>query len=198
MHDIHGVKDFDFNKKASKYDSSMGKMAKRFYRLLMSQIVLEPGMNVLDVGCGTGVLLRNMADMCQIHGHGIDISENMIAVTKAKCPDMDIQVCRCESTPFEDQTFDLITVCLAYHHFADKAGFAKEAARILKPGGVICIADPRLPLIVRKFLNGFFRHLNIAGAINTSEEVFDFLAEYGFSPDGFFYKGYAQVIRIRR
>ena len=195
---MHNIKDFDFDSKASRYDSSMGKGVRRFYSLLVSQVELFQGAAVLDVGCGTGALLRKMADTCGITGCGIDISENMVAEAKAKCPEMDIQVSRCESMPFETGAFDIITVCLAYHHFADKDGFAREAARILKPGGALHIADPRLPFIVRKLLNGFFRHINVAGEINTSQEIFDHLGKYGFTPGGFACKGYAQVMKLTR
>jgi len=54
----------------------------------------------------------------------------MIAEAKMKCPDVNIQVSTCEHTPFYNQQFDAITACLAYHHFADKKGFAREMARI--------------------------------------------------------------------
>ena len=195
---MHDLKDFDFDKRASRYDRSMGKGVRRFYALLIEQVELFPGADVLDVGCGTGALLRKMADTCQINGYGIDISENMVAEARAKCPDMDIQVSRCESTPFETGAFDIVTACLAYHHFADKEGFALEAARLLKPGGALYIADPRFPLIVRKFVNGLFKHLNTAGEINTSQEIFECLGKYGFSPDGHVYDGFAQAVKLVR
>ena len=112
-------KDYNFDKMAAKYDNGIeGRMSERFYRLLLAEVELFPGANVLDVGCGTGTVLRKMADTYPINGYGIDMTENMIAEAQKKCPDMHIQVCRCESTPFESQTFDIITACMAYHHKA--------------------------------------------------------------------------------
>ena len=67
----------------------------------------------------------------------------MITVAKSKYPKMDFQLSRCEDMPFESQSFDILIACMAYHHFSDKEGFAKEAARVLKPNGVLYIADSR-------------------------------------------------------
>jgi ubiquinone/menaquinone biosynthesis C-methylase UbiE len=192
------VKDFNFEKAAAKYDERVGKGSERFYRLLLGQVKLLPGMNVLDVGCGTGAVLRRMADVCEINGYGIDAEENMITEAKRKCPDMSIQISRCEDTPFDDQYFDVMTACMAYHHFADTAGFAKESARLLKPGGRLYIADPRLPFIVRKILNGFFRLINVAGHFNNPQELFALFDKYGFKPDGFAIDRYAQVVILQR
>jgi len=191
------VKDIRFGKRASKYDSFEGKMSHRFYRLLLEQVKLFPGASVLDVGCGTGTVLRKMADACDIDGYGIDMAEKMIDEAKCKCPDMNILISRCEATPFENQTFDIITVCMAYHHFSDRIGFAKEAARIIKPGGCVYIADPRFPFVVRKTMNGIFRLFNVAGHFNTPQELYEHFSEYGFAPDGFAFDGYAQVVKLK-
>jgi len=192
------IKDFSFEKRAAKYDDRVGKMSGRFYRLLLEQVALFPGAKVLDVGCGTGTVLRRIADACEIDGYGIDAEENMIAVAKQKCPEMNIQISRCEDTPFENQYFDVITTCMAYHHFADRAGFAKEAARLLKHGGCLYIADPRLPFVIRKTVNGFFRLVNVAGCFNTPQELHKHFCEYGFVPDGFVFDGYAQVVKFKK
>jgi ubiquinone/menaquinone biosynthesis C-methylase UbiE len=192
------VKDFSFDKRAAKYDERAGRMSGRFYRLLLEQVALFPGARVLDVGCGTGTVLRRMADVCEIDGYGIDAAENMIAEARQKCPDMSIQIARCEAMPFENQYFDVITTCMAYHHFADRTGFAKEAARLLKPGGRLYITDPRLPFIIRKTENGFFRIINVAGRFDAPQELFKHFGEYGLDPDGFVSDGYAQVVKLQK
>jgi len=190
-------KDLRFDKRAAKYDGFEGRVSRRFYGLLLEQVKLFPDITVLDVGCGTGLFLRKMADICPINGYGIDMSENMAVEARKKCPEMHIKVSRCESTPFEDQAFDVITTCMAYHHFADQKGFAKEAARILKPGGRLYIADPRFSALVRKPLNGAFNLLRIAGYIGTAQEIADNFSEYGFESDSFAFDGYAQVVTLK-
>lgn len=191
-------KDFEFDKRASKYDGFEGRVSRRFYRLLLEQVKLFPGAVVLDVGCGTGTMLRKMTDSCHIIGCGIDMSENMIAEAKKKCPEMAIQISKCESTPFENHTFDIITACMAYHHFSDQRGFAKEAKRILKPGGCLYIADPRFPAIIRKPMNGLFGFFRVAAYIGTAQEIADGFKEYGFKADGHTANGYAQVVKLKK
>jgi len=190
-------RDMDFDKVAVRYDGARGSASEKFYSLLLGQVELNQGMNVLDVGCGTGTILRRMADACPVNGFGIDMSENMIEEAKRKCPEMDLQLSRCEETPFADNTFDVITTCMAYHHFSDKAGFIKEAARIIKPGGCLYLADPRFPFVIRKAMNGFFKLIRVAGAFYTPEEIYRDFAVCGFVADGFVKKGYAQVVKMR-
>jgi len=200
MRNNNRSRDMDFNKSAAKYDSVGGKLSRRFYRLLVAQVAqaeLSPGANVLDVGCGTGTILRMIADACDINGFGIDMSENMVAEAKRKCPNMDIQISRCEATPFADGTFDAVTACMAYHHFSDKAGFAKEAARILKPGGCLYIADPRFPGAIRKIMNAACRLLRVAGEFSTPGQITAAFAAHGFEAGGHAKDGYAQVVMLK-
>ena len=87
---------------------------------------------------------------------------------------------------------------MAFHHFPNKDGFAKECARLLKKGGKLYIADPKLPLIIRKVLNLALKIHKIHGKIFTEKEIADFFADYGFSE--LFYKSesYAQLICLEK
>ena len=190
------LKDLNFGKKASTYDKSLGKITGRFHHLLLEQLELNPGANILDIGCGTGSLLRKIADSYPINGFGIDMSENMIVEAKKKCPEMEIQVSRCEETPFRENTFDAVTTCMAYHHFSDRAGFAKEAARIIKPRGCLYIVDPCFPFVIRKTLNTFFRIFRIAGKFFSAEEIYEDFSTHGFEPCGHKRESYAQVVKM--
>jgi len=201
---IHGgrlmsnnTKDVNFDKTAINYDNVGGKLSRKFYRLLIEQVDISPDMAVLDAGCGTGSILRRLADSCSIRGYGIDMSENMVEAAKQKCPEMEIHVSRCDDTKFEDNTFDVVTSCMAYHHFSNKPGFAKETARILKPGGHLYIADPNFPVILRKSINAIARVLNIAGEFFTPEEMYANFAACGFEPAGYKKDSYAQVVKLK-
>ena len=154
-------RDFKFDKRAGKYDDHFeGRMSRRFYELLYRYTGLKKGDRVLDVGCGTGTILKTFSEFENIEGHGIDVEPQMLSVARSKCPDMDIRECSCEDTPYGDSYFDTLTACMAYHHFPDKDAFAKEALRLLKPNGRLYIADPAFPHPVRKALNLMCRNIN--------------------------------------
>lgn len=66
--------DFKFDVRASVYDEQFeGKFSEKVYRLVTETIELSPGDKILDVGCGTGTILRRLSDTCDIEGFGIDI-----------------------------------------------------------------------------------------------------------------------------
>lgn len=192
-------KAFSFGKRAEKYDYGFeGRLSQKFYNALLSKIKPHPDDMVLDVGCGTGYLLRKIADRCRINGYGIDLEYNMVQVAKKRCPDMDIRQSACEKTPFADSTFHIVTSCMAYHHFSDQEGFAREAARILKTGGYLYIADPRFPHIIRKAINGLLNVLKVTGHFSTVRETADRFIKYGFVLSGSFEKGCVQVTELKK
>jgi ubiquinone/menaquinone biosynthesis C-methylase UbiE len=190
-------KDVKFGKRASVYDEGFeGKVSARFYKLLIEQVEVHQGAAILDVGCGTGTILKNLSTITDIDGHGIDVEENMVLEAKQKCPNMDIFVSDCIKTPFEDNQFDIVTACLSYHHFADKKAFAKEASRIIKPGGHLYIADPRFPWVVRKPLNLALRLHKITGYFGTPKETEKVFLEYGFKLVDYRFDLHAQCVNL--
>lgn len=56
---------------------------------------------------------------------------------------------------FDDEFFNVITVCAAFHHFPNPEQFINEAARVLSKDGCIYIAEMYLPLIIRQVSNIF-------------------------------------------
>ncbi len=192
-------KDFKFDKRAASYDDGFeGKLSKRFYNLLLNRIELEQGAAVLDVGCGTGTILKRLSERTNINGCGIDVEENMVAEAKSKCPNMDISVSSCTATPFDSCQFDVVTACMAYHHFDDKAGFAREASRILKTGGYLYITDPIFPFPIRKAMNLAFSIHKIAAHFGTSKEIAADFREYGFELVDVGIDRYAQCIKLKK
>ena len=174
-------KDSKFDKKAEKYDDSYeGKLSEKFYTLVTENVTLSEGMYILEMGCGTGTILYRLSKRCNINGYGIDVEEKMLKQARQKCPEMQMLNCSCDATPFEDGSFDTIVACMAYHHFPDRDGFSKECARLLKKGGKLYIADPKLPMPIRKVLNIALDIHKINGRIYTADEVTADFAGYGF------------------
>ncbi len=147
-----------YNKKANDYENTFdGQFTQKFKTLLVNSVDLHEGDSILDIACGNGRLLNMFEKKCAIKGYGADISDKMVEQAQLLNPSMQFAVGRCEELPFEDGTFNAITVCAAYHHFPDVDGFAKEAYRLLKPQGKLYIADVYYPWLVRTLANPFVR-----------------------------------------
>lgn len=122
----------------------------RLNRWLAQQIQLPSQSQVLDVGCGTGLLTCRIA---QQHANaqvtGIDASRPMINVARKKraAHNCHFQQALGEDLPFADQSFDLVTSALFFHHVDRelKQRSLQEISRVLKPGGTLLIADMDRP-----------------------------------------------------
>lgn len=191
-------KDMSFAKRAATYDDGFaGRGSQKFYNLLLREAALLPGAAVLDVGCGTGALLKRLDGAFGIDGYGVDMEEAMLTQARANCPRMQFSLAPCGRLPFEDRTFDAVVACMAYHHFGDKEGFAREAARVLKLGGVLYIADPNFPLAVRKAINGIAKALRVTGEFLSAREMEARFAAFGFHGFSAAFDAYAQVAKLR-
>ncbi len=115
------------------------------YREAIRSVDPRPTDNILDVACGTGKALRAMAATSD-RGRlaGVDLSDKMIEEAVAKAdgiPNLEFQVADANQLPFDDETFDHVTVMNAFHHFPDQRKAVQEMVRVLKKGGTIHIAD---------------------------------------------------------
>lgn len=189
-----------YNRKADDYDNTAeGKFTVNFKKLILEEIKIKPNDSILDVACGNGTFLKMLSRKCDIRGYGIDISERMIENAKKRCSDMTFEISTCDHTSFENQVFDVITVCAAYHHFPDVKAFAQEASRVLKPYGSIYIADVYYPFIIRAICNPFLP-LSKAGDVKfySPKEIISNFESFGFKQAGFRREGYIQIIEMRR
>jgi ubiquinone/menaquinone biosynthesis C-methylase UbiE len=99
---------------------------------------------VLDVGCGTGALLRLIPGVFPgARRAGIDPSAGMIRAADAAGADL-VPACA-EWIPFPDRSFDLVLSTLSLHHWVVCDQALREIARVLTFGGVVVIADRFLP-----------------------------------------------------
>lgn len=148
----------NYNKKAENYDNTYdGKFTVKFKELLCDAVRIGENATVADIGCGNGTLLRSLAQKHTFRGCGVDISENMIGCAKRLNPDMEFYVGGCDNLPFKDNSIDIMIVCAAFHHFPNAKLFAGEAARTLKTGGVLYIADVYVCGILRAIINPFIK-----------------------------------------
>ncbi len=103
---------------------------------------LEPGMRVLDVACGTGVLAIPAARAVEPGGSvvGLDLNSGMLAVAGRKAPQIEWREAPAEKLPFDDESFDAVVSQFGLMFFTDKEGAIREIARVLRPGGRFAIA----------------------------------------------------------
>ncbi|MEN9225011.1 MAG: methyltransferase domain-containing protein [Thermostichus sp. HHBFW_bins_43] len=105
---------------------------------------LPAGTRVLDVGCGIGGSSRILARDYGFSVTGITISPQQVKRAQALTPpelDVQFQVDDAMAMSFPDGSFDVVWSIEAGPHMPDKAVFARELLRVLKPGGILAVAD---------------------------------------------------------
>jgi MPBQ/MSBQ methyltransferase len=102
------------------------------------------GTTLLDVGCGIGGSSRILAKDYGFSVTGVTISPQQVKRAQELTPegvDAKFVVDDAMALSFPDASFDLVWSIEAGPHMPDKAIFAKELIRVLKPGGVLVVAD---------------------------------------------------------
>jgi ubiquinone/menaquinone biosynthesis C-methylase UbiE len=100
---------------------------------------------ILDIGCGTGRLLRSAAVRFPAAKLvGVDATAEMVKQAERALPagsSIRFQHATAEELPFPDTQFDLVFSTLTFHHWSDQARGVAEVARVLAPGGRWLLAD---------------------------------------------------------
>lgn len=119
---------------------------------LAAGIVQQPA-SVLDVGCGTGKLLRQArTSWPEAHLIGIDPAKGMIEMAQRLTPNATFLTGMAESLPLQDASVDLARSTISFHHWHDQAAGLREIARVFRPGGYLLLVDLFLPdWLVRVF-----------------------------------------------
>lgn len=112
--------------------------------ILQAHVLGVQGTHILDIGCGTGDMLRRFSGENAARLVGVDESDGMLAKARelsAGYNKITYLAGSAESLAFADAEFDVVTSCVAFHHFPDPGGAVTEMYRVLRPGGRLFICD---------------------------------------------------------
>ena len=110
--------------------------------VLLDAADVAAGHEVLDVGCGTGVLAAAATERVGPEGRvvGLDPNEPMLTVAGRRPEPVEWRSAAAEAIPYTDGAFDRVVSQFALMYFADRAGGLAEMARVTAPGGRMAVA----------------------------------------------------------
>jgi SAM-dependent methyltransferase len=112
---------------------------------VLRRLVRPEGKDVVDIGCGDGALVRELARL-GARVYGIEISESRLAAAVANDGGTGARylVGRAQELPLPDASVDAAIFMCTLHHVppADLIRSLREAARVLRPGGLVYVAEP--------------------------------------------------------
>ncbi|MFF1705988.1 methyltransferase domain-containing protein [Streptomyces sp. NPDC058252] len=128
----------DYDEEADEYDATRGGEPRAAAAAdAVLGLVPESAHSLLDVACGTGIVTRRLvAGRPGLRVTGADAAHGMARRAAARLPGA---VVRSDSRqlPFADRSFDAVSVIWLLHLLADAGTVVAEAARVLRPGGVL-------------------------------------------------------------
>ena len=137
----------DFDAAAKTWDENPGrvKMAQDVARAIRETVQLKPDMDVLDFGCGTGLLtLRLQPSVRSITG--VDSSQGMLDILGAKIRKQGLKNVKTRFVDLDrggvlDGQYDLVVSSMTLHHIPEIQPLIDRFATILKPHGILAMAD---------------------------------------------------------
>lgn len=173
-----------FDQVASRYDLTNTVISfgqdRRWRRLTLAALDLNPGDRVLDVGAGTGVSTAELATS-GAYAVGMDLSIGMLRAGRRVRPEVPLLAGDALRLPFPDQSFDAVTISFALRNVVDPTAALREMARVTRPGGrlVVCeFSTPTNPAFRTVYLSYLMRSLPaVARAVASNPDAYVYLAE---------------------
>lgn len=113
-------------------------------RVLPIYYEIKDGSKVLDLGCNDGAFMQLLKEKKKCDVSGVDVSD--VALEVAKKRGLNVQKADGESLPFEDETFDYVTLMEVLSHVHNPQNVLREAKRVLKKNGILLGSAPHANL----------------------------------------------------
>ncbi|QJB55637.1 class I SAM-dependent methyltransferase [Pseudodesulfovibrio sp. zrk46] len=137
------------------YDPLVGPFLRPIHRAMLTPLHSRKSSTLIDLCCGTGTLAA-MAAEAGITATGVDLSAPMLDVARGKSPDVTFIHSDATAVPLEDASFDACTISFALHEkpLPVAEAILAETRRLIRPGGLLVVADYRFPQSRRSFFTG--------------------------------------------
>jgi ubiquinone/menaquinone biosynthesis C-methylase UbiE len=144
----------EYGRIATLYDPLVGRPLRPIHRAMAKRLARTAG-RVLDLCCGTGLLTGQFLGL-GLAVTGVDLSPHMLAVARAKRPGAKYLMADASALPLPDNAFDGAAISFALHEkpLDTARAILAEASRVVRPGGLVLIADYLPPGPGQSWLTG--------------------------------------------
>jgi len=133
----------EYAREAGRYDEKWAFYLEATTRETLRRLPMTSAARVLDVGCGTGELLRRLrAKYPEAALAGLDPVAQMLDVAREKLSGReDLRIGYADSLPWAAASFDIVVSCNMFHYITHPVAALREMARVVRPGGALVLTD---------------------------------------------------------
>ena len=137
---------------------------------IAAELGLPSGSSVLDVGGGTGVLAQHLV---AASGYSVTVLDHdpLAVETASSRSGVSAALGDAAAMPFPDASFDAALFIDAFHHVADQRSAVRETARVLRPGGLVLVAERDPAYFAAKITYTYERMIGESVSAHTPEAL---------------------------
>ncbi|MGH2644144.1 MAG: class I SAM-dependent methyltransferase [Chitinophagaceae bacterium] len=154
----------EYARQAKTYDKRWKHYVEATTKETLSRLHLKGSETLLDVGCGTGVLLYRLSKKYPaMQLSGVDPVKEMLNVARQKLPSsIDLREGWATQLPITDHQFDVVICCSMFHYIRDPQAALNEIRQVLRPDGRLVITDWCNDFFTMRLTDLFLRCFNQA------------------------------------